>query len=264
MGVETMRFGEFTATLPPRCSLNSVNALTLQGVVLFVLQSRLISLFVDGFFGGNSEGESDNALGELTVSEMRISRMIIRAAAKDLKLSWEQVYKLDLDEKIETTNPYFLNMASPTELIASARLKIEIGSHQGEMLIAMPYSVIEPIKDLLETGTHSDRNSKFSHWQNQLKGTLREVRLGLKANLVETSISLADVLTLRPGDVIPVDVPEQVALCVEGIPMFRGAYGISRGRNSIMLTQAQGCCEGLARAPAQGGKERLTAMPSGD
>jgi len=237
--VETMRFADYSAKLPPRCSLHTANAQTLQGVVLFVLDSRLISLFVNGFFGGSTESEVDSTLSDLTVSELRISGLIIRAASADLALSWEPVYKLSLDTKIEATNPYFLNIASPSELIVVARFKIDIGSHQGEMQIAMPYSVIEPIRELLETGMHSDRNNKFTHWQDQLRNSLCEVHLDMKASLAEARLSLGDVLTLKRGDIIPVDVPEQVSLCVAGVPMFRGAFGVSRGRNSIMVAQRQ-------------------------
>lgn len=237
-GVETMKFADFVARLPLRCSLSVTNAETLPGVLLFVLESRVISSFVDGFFGGSAGNTTDNSRTELTISELRIARMIIRAAVKDLKLSWEPVYELTLDPNITETNPYFLNSTSPTELIVIARFKIEIGSHQGEMQIAMPYSVIEPIRELLETGMHSDRSSKFSHWHEGLKNSLGEVRVDMKANLVETELSLADVLTLKAGDIIPVDIPEQIFLRVEGIPMFQGAFGVSRGHNSLMVTKA--------------------------
>jgi flagellar motor switch protein FliM len=238
IAVETVKFADYSAALPPRCSLHIANALTLPGVVLFVLESKLISLFVDGFFGGSTENGLDGSLGELTLSELRISRMLIRAASKDLKLSWEPIYELILDTST-STNPYFLNIASPTEIIVVARIKIEIGSHQGEIHISMPYSLIEPIKELLETGMHSDRNSKFNHWQEQLTTSLNEVHLEMRANLVETQLSIGDVLILKPGDIIPVDIPEQLSLCAAGIPMFRGAFGVSRGHNSIMVTQAK-------------------------
>jgi len=236
-GVETMKYADFVARIPLRCSMSVTNAETLPGVLVFVLEARVISSFVDGFFGGSAGNTSDESLGELTISELRIARMIIRSAVKDLKQSWEPVYELSLDANITETNPYFLNMASPTELIVVARFKIEIGSHQGEMQIAMPYSVIEPIRELLETGMHSDRSSTFNHWHDGLTNSLGDVRLGMRASLVETELSLADILTLKAGDIIPVDIPEQISLHVEGIPLFQGAFGVSRGHNSIMVTK---------------------------
>jgi flagellar motor switch protein FliM len=56
--------------------------------------------------------------------------------------------------------------------------------------------------------------------------------------MVEAELSLRDILQLKPGDVVAVDLPGEVSVQVEGTPLFRGAFGVARGRNSIKVTQS--------------------------
>jgi flagellar motor switch protein FliM len=54
--------------------------------------------------------------------------------------------------------------------------------------------------------------------------------------LTETTISMRDLMNLKPGDVIPIDLPEVVTLRAEDIPVFRGRFGVSQGNRAIKIT----------------------------
>ena len=59
----------------------------------------------------------------------------------------------------------------------------------------------------------------------------------LDAEFVETQISLRDVLNLKSGDVIPIDIPELITLCAEGMPLFKAEFGISSGMNALKIVE---------------------------
>jgi flagellar motor switch protein FliM len=55
----------------------------------------------------------------------------------------------------------------------------------------------------------------------------------LSSLLLETRLSIGEFLQLRPGDVIPVQLPELSTIFAEDVPVFRGRYGQSNGRNAV-------------------------------
>ena len=58
----------------------------------------------------------------------------------------------------------------------------------------------------------------------------------MKSSLLEMEMSLADILKLKPGDIIPIDMPNTVVLEAEEIPLFRGTMGVSRGNTAVKIT----------------------------
>ena len=57
----------------------------------------------------------------------------------------------------------------------------------------------------------------------------------ISGTIADTEISLRDVFMLRPGDVIPVTMPEQVTLKVDGVSMFNGRFGVHKGHNAVKV-----------------------------
>jgi flagellar motor switch protein FliM len=101
----------------------------------------------------------------------------------------------------------------------------------------MPYSMIEPMRELLDAGIQSDRSDVDERWIRALRDEVKAAEVELSSTLAETTLSLADVMRLKPGDIIPVDLPEQILLRAEGIPVLRGKFGVSEGHNAIKVTE---------------------------
>jgi len=53
-------------------------------------------------------------------------------------------------------NTQFANIATPNEVVVAVTFAIELGQISGEMHICMPYSMIEPIKDLLTSSLQAE------------------------------------------------------------------------------------------------------------
>ena len=58
--------------------------------------------------------------------------------------------------------------------------------------------------------------------------------------LTKQKISLKDVLELKAGDVIPVDLSEPATICAEGIPALKGQLSNSKGYNAVKIMNAMG------------------------
>ena len=122
-------------------------------------------------------------------------------------------------------NPQFANIVSPSEVVVVSTFNIELDGGNGDLHITLPYSLLEPIRELLDTGLQSDRTSDDGRWPKAMRDEIMMADVNLSAGLAETTMSLQKVLDLKPGDIIPIDMPETVTTYAEDIPVFQSTFG---------------------------------------
>ncbi|MRA81825.1 flagellar motor switch protein FliM, partial [Bacillus thuringiensis] len=77
-----------------------------------------------------------------------------------------------------------------------------------DLHITMPYSMIEPIREMLDAGFQSDHDDQDERWIKALREDVLDVQVPLGATVVRRQLKLRDILHMQPGDVIPVEMPE--------------------------------------------------------
>jgi len=234
-GVQMLKFAEYVHSLFVPTSLNMVRIKPLRGTALFVIDPKLVFTVVDNFFGGDGRFHTKIEGREFTPTEIRVIQMLLAQAFNDLREAWSPVLPVTFEYLNSEVNPQFANIVSPTEVIVVSTFHIELEGGGGDLHVTMPYSMIEPIREQLDTGLQSDRSERDERWTISLQEEMKEASVALSSTLLETSISLRDVLKFEPGDVIPVDLPRQVTLRVEDVPAFRGQVGVSRGMTSVKI-----------------------------
>lgn len=235
-GIQIQKFSEYVQSLYVPTNLNIVRFTPLRGRALIVIEPRLVFTAVDNFFGGDGQFYNKVEGREFTPTEMRIIRLIIGLIFKDLKEAWKPVLNLDFEYMNSEVNPAFANIVSPTEIVVVSTVHIELEGGGGDINIAMPYSMIEPIRDLLDAGISSDQGEGDNNrWQLLLRNEVMRSKVNLNSMLVEKQMKLRDILNFKKGDVIPIDLPTEVKLCAESIPVFTGQVGLSDGNYAIKI-----------------------------
>jgi len=163
--------------------------------------------------------------------------MLLQQAFTDMAKAWEPVTKLDFTYQSSEVNPHLANIVSPTEVVVVSTFRIDLEGGGGDLHVTMPYSMIEPIRDLLDAGVQSDVSEVDDRWVSSLREEIFEAEVEVKSNLVETQMNIGDVKELEIGDVIPFEMPEKVILESAGIPLFRGNLGISSGNVSVKVQE---------------------------
>ena len=236
-GVQMLKFAEYMHSLFVPTSLNMVRIRPLRGTALFVLDPKLVFILVDNFFGGDGRYHAKIEGREFTATEQRVIQMILNLAFKDLKEAWSPVMPVDFDYLNSEVNPQFANIVSPTEVVVVNSFHIELEGGGGDLHVTLPYSMVEPIRDLLDAGIQSDRSETDERWTVALRDEIKAADVEIASTLTETEVSLRDLLKMKPGDVIPIELPKLVTLFAEGIPVLRGKYGVSRGNMAVKITQ---------------------------
>lgn len=234
--LRVQKFSEYTQSLQIPSSLNLIKLEPLRGTALMVLDSKLVFAIVDNFFGGN--GRFARLEGrEFTLTEGRIIQMVMRQAFVDLQEAWSICADLKIEYLSSEINPHFASIVSPLEIVLVSSFKIELEGGGGELHVTLPYSMIEPIRDLLDSTVQGDRLERDEKWVTTLREETEEAEVELVPQLGHCTLSLARLLDLKPGDVIPCDFDGQLTVYAEGVPVVRGSYGRSRGQQAVKVTQ---------------------------
>jgi flagellar motor switch protein FliM len=103
--------------------------------------------------------------------------------------------------------------------------------------VTMPYAMIEPLREVLDSGMASDRVDKDERWAHTLREEIEDAEVELSTLLGRTNITLAELLNLKPGDILNCDFTGKVLVLAEDVPMFRGSFGLSRGQQAIKFEE---------------------------
>lgn len=233
-GIQVQKFSEYIQGLLVPNNLTIVRFNPLRGKALIVIDPRLVFTVVDNFFGGAGQFYNQTEGREFTPTEMRVVRIIIDMIFKDLKEAWKPVMELEFEYVGSEINPRFANIIGPGEIVVISTIHIELEGGGGDVNIVMPYAMLEPIRELLDA-ISSDSGEVDGGWQAALRGEVLRAKVSINSLLVEKSMTIRDVMRLKKGDVIPIDMPETVILKAEGIPVFEGKVGISDGNYAIQI-----------------------------
>lgn len=225
-GIQILKFGEYVHTLYVPTSLNMVKFRPLRGTALFILDAKLVFKLVDNFFGG--DGRHAKIEGrEFTPTELRVVQMVLQQAFVDLHEAWRAVKKIDFEYINSEVNPSMANIVSPSEVVVVSTFHVELDGGGGEMHITMPYSMVEPIREILDAGLQSDSDERDDRWVNALREDIMDAKVELEAEIVSRELTLRDIVDLRAGDIIPVNMPTTHVLTANGVPMFNTQLGRS-------------------------------------
>lgn len=235
-GVQMLKFAEYVHSLFVPTSLNLVKVNPLRGTGLFVFDPKLVFIVVDNYFGGDGRFPTKIEGREFTPTEQRVIQRILQQAFSDLTQAWKPVLPVGFEYINSEVNPQFANIVSPTEVVVVSTFHIELEGGGGALHVTLPYSMVEPIRDLLDAGVQSDRSEVDDRWRVAIREEMKGAPIELSSVLAETNISMRDLMNLKAGDVIPIEFPDLVTLRAEDIPVFRGRFGVSQGNRAIKIT----------------------------
>ncbi len=235
-GIDLLRFGEYMHSLQVPTNLNLVKMKPLRGTALVVYEPRLVFTLVDNFFGGGGKYPARIEGREFTPTEMRVIQLLLKQTFADLVESWAPVMPVEFEYLNSEVNPHFANIISPREYIVVSRFNIELDGGGGEMHVAFPYAMLEPIREQLDAGVQSDRIERDEGWMRAMRAQLQDAQVELSSAIAQRQISLRELSRLKVGDVIPIELPRTVTLQVEQMPLFSGEFGVHNGRNAVKVT----------------------------
>jgi flagellar motor switch protein FliM len=234
-GIQVQKFSEYVHGLRVPTNLNIIRFSPLRGRALIVIEPNLIFTAVDNYFGGGGQFYNNTAEArEFTLTETRVIQILIDMIFNDLKQAWEPVMALNFEYMSSEINPHFANIVGAEDIVVISTINIALEGGGGDINIVMPYSMIEPIRALLDAiGDDSDETD--IQWKVALRNEILGAKVSMNGLLVEKNLSIREILHFKKGDVIPVDMPKTVMLKVEGVPVFTGKACTSESYYAVQI-----------------------------
>ena len=252
--IRVQKYSEFIRNLVVPTNLNLVAAKPLRGTALFVFDPNLVFLVVDNMFGGDGRFHTRVEGRDFTATEQRIIQGLLGVVFSEYSKSWKPVHDIQFEYIRSEMNSQFANIATPSEIVVSTSFTVEFGGATADMHICFPYSMLEPIRDLLYSTMQSDQLSTDKRWIGTLRRQLQGAEVEVVANLGSGEVSLRDILKLQPGDVIPIDIPPRIEATVDGIALLECSYGQQNGQDARRIEKFIASPEGGAGETAPGDK----------
>jgi flagellar motor switch protein FliM len=226
-GVEIMKYGDYMKKLPIPTAINTIKAYPLKGNATIVIDSNLVFQMVERFFGGDSRDPSID-VREFTPTEQRFIGKILEELFKSLKDAWEPVIDFDFKYDSMEVNPQMANKIAPDEVMVVSKFNFQIDTCSGEIGVAFPYDMLEPVKDFLIYG-YKASEEKDDRWHSAFTKGMSEVPLPLNVKVAEKEMLLKNVLELTEGDIIPVRLNNELTMTANSVPVYRGKLGTEKG-----------------------------------
>jgi len=235
--VRVLKYSEFVRNLVVPTNLNMVHINPLRGTSLFIFDPNLVFLVVDNLFGGDGRFHMRVEGRDFTPTEQRIIQRMLEVVFSEYKKAWESVYHVDFEYIRSEMNTQFANIATPGEVVVVTTFNIELGSGGGDFHICMPYAMIEPIRDILYSSMQGERMEVDDRWAKLMTRQMQSAEVDLVANLGEAPVNLGQILNMKVGDVISLDIPEAIVAEVDGVPVLECNYGVLNGQYALKVNK---------------------------
>lgn len=254
--IRVQKYSEFIRNLVVPTNLNLVIAKPLRGTALFVFDPNLVFLVVDNMFGGDGRFHTRVEGRDFTPTEQRIIQGLLTVVFTEYSKAWKPVHEITFEYIRSEMNSQFANIATPSEIVVSTTFTLEFGGATADMHICFPYSMLEPIRDLLYSTMQSDQLSTDKRWIGTLRKQLQGAEVEIVAQLGSGQITLGQILKLKEGDVIPLTIPERIPALVDSVPLMECSYGQQNGQYALKVERfiSSAPSEAPAQEPAHGDK----------
>ena len=153
----------------------------------------------------------------------------------EYKRAWAGIYPLEMEYQRSEMQPQFANIATPSEIVVATSFTLEIGETSGTVHFCIPYSTLEPIRDVLYSTIQGDSSEHDRRWVNLLKHEIQAAEVNLVVELAKAPATVEQLLSFKPGDFVELDLDPMIQATVDGVPVFDCHYGTSNGHYSIKI-----------------------------
>jgi flagellar motor switch protein FliM len=236
-GIKIQKYSAFLREIVVPTNFNIMSVRPLRGNGLIVCDPSLVFAVVDALFGGTGKFRTRIEGRDFSATEQRIIQRLVEVVTTEYAHAWHGVYPLQLEYQRSEMLPQFASVATPSEVVVSTTFAMEIGDTSGSIHFCIPYSTLEPIRDVLYSTVQGDGTEPDRRWINLMKGQIQEAEVELVVELAHAPATVEQLLSFKPGDFIELDLERGIQAKVAGVPVFDCHYGTSNGKYALKVEQ---------------------------
>ncbi|HTJ99263.1 MAG TPA: flagellar motor switch protein FliM [Bordetella sp.] len=234
--IRILKYADFERNLPVPSNLNMVQMKPLRGTALFTYDPNLVFLVIDSLFGGDGRYHTRVEGRDFTTTEQRIIQRLLNLTLESYGKSWEAVYPVEFEYVRSEMHTKFASITGSNEVVVVTPFHIEFGATGGDLNICLPYSMIEPVRDILTRPLQETTlEAVDQRWARQLSRQIRSADVELICEFARIPSSIRDLMKMKVGDVLPVEVPENVIAQVDAVPIMECGFGVFNNQYALRV-----------------------------
>ena len=236
-GIKVQKYSAFLREIVVPTNFNIVSVKPLRGSGLIVCDPTLVFAVIDALFGGAGKYHTRIEGRDFSPTELRIITRLVEVITTEYQKAWQGIYPLELEYQRSEMQPQFANIATPSEIMVATSFTLEIGDSTGTIHFCIPYSTLEPIRDVLYSTMQGDSAEPDRRWVNLLKEQIKSADVELVAELATAPATVEQLLSFKVGDFIELDLQPGIEAKISGVPVLECHYGIANGRYALKVDQ---------------------------
>ena len=207
----------------------------LEGNALFEFSPTLTFTILDKLLGGI--GKSYDTVRELTEIEEAIFSSVVNDGLRYFRQSLKDVIKVNTRIESIESNPQFVQIVPPAEIVLSVTLEMKIDDKSGLLGFCFPFMLLEPIANELKTKSYFSSQREPDKYKPQITAHLNSVKLPVSGKLGSVKLHVRDILDLEIGDIIKLDtlIKDPIEIQVSHKCKWTGRAGLSGNFRAVKI-----------------------------
>jgi flagellar motor switch protein FliM len=235
--VSSVRFGDFMTGIPLPSLVTVIRAVEWDANILAVADSKIIYTIVDILLGGRQSPITPVEGRPFTSIETRLTERILGIISRYIGEAFNPLTEIRFEVERMETNPALAAIVRETTACLRATLYIDVEGRDGQIELLIPYSTLEPVRNLLVQPYMGERFGRDSIWEHHFESKLKESSIDMQAVLHETTASLGETLNWKVGTMLHLDcTPDTSVRLVAGdTELFEGTAGQKNGNIAVKI-----------------------------
>ena len=223
--VKVQKFSAFLRNVAVPANINIMQVRPLRGSGLVICDPSVVFTVIDNLFGGSGLNQARVEGREFSATEQRIILRLVDVIATEYAKSWASIYPIELEYTRSEMHMQFANIATPSEIVVTTTFELEIGDVGGALHICIPYSTLEPIREILYSPLQGDHGGPDRRWLTLLTQEIKSATVEMAAELAYSQATVRELMALKVGDFIELDRTPTLIAKVDGVPVLECDYG---------------------------------------
>ncbi len=235
--IKVQKYSAFLREIVVPTNFNIMAIRPLRGSGLVVCDPTLVFAVIDSLFGGGGKFHTRIEGRDFSPTEQRIILRLVEVISAEYARAWKGIYPVELDYQRSEMQPQFATIATPSEIVVCTSFTLEIGDTSGTVHFCIPYATFEPIRDILYSSIQGDSTEPDRRWVKLLSQQIQSANVSLVADLAHAPATVEQLLALKAGDFIELDLNPLIEAKIDGVPIMECYYGTSNGKYALRVEQ---------------------------
>ena len=232
--MEMKTYEAFVLEAPSFADIQVFEIDALQTLCAWSFDARWVAAAVDCLFGGGGIIPIKERSGKLTHIELGIRQRLLATLATAYEAAWQTAYPIRLQTLRQEQQLSSLRLTSHKDTVLHAQFAIHFNLLELRVDLCLPKRALD-WQTPNASAKASEASGQPAGWSRSLQHQLYAKPVDSVAVLCEKELSVAQLLSLSLGQVLPIDLSAPVRLMVDGVNMLSGRYGVRNGHYALKV-----------------------------